>query len=429
MSKSYISERTSETKLKILVVFSHMATPMRATLRDMLYCFSKYSNARVYYLNLAIGYVPWYVRKVSFDLIIFPTLFLNSHWKPQRFLKLQHQVAFLQDTDAIKIAIPQDEFHNPKALCQFINKFDVKHVFSVQPEFEWKNIYRNVDFTKVQFHRILTAYLDDNVLAKINRRKTTLSKRDITIGYRSLGNTQKNFAWYGRHGLLKVTIADRVQEIALKRRLKYDISYQSKDIINGDKWYWFLLRCKYVLGIEGGTSILDWDGSLHKKTENFVKQNPGADFEEIEQNCFPGLDGTFRGFAISPRHIEACATETCQILTEGEYNGILRPNTHFIELKKDFSNLDSVIDLVMCDDKREEITKRAYLDVVASGEYTNTRFARFVIETVSGDLRKTQTDQTGSIFDIIIFHWMKIADRLKWIILFFLYQGYRTFLR
>lgn len=421
--------RTSKNKLKILVVFSHKVTPMRATLRDMLYCFGKYSDARVFYLNLALGYVPWYLRKVSFDIIIFPTLFLNSHWNPRRFLKLQRRIAFLQNADVVKIALPQDEFHNPRALCKFINEFGVEHVFSVQPEHEWKNVYREVDFSKVQFHRVLTAYLDDDVLNKITRWKSNLTKRDIAIGYRSLGNTQKNFAWFGRHGLLKVTIADRAQEVALKNGIECDISYQLKDIINGDKWYWFLLRCKYVLGIEGGTSILDWDGSLFKKTGKFVKQYPDADFEEIEQNCFPGLDGTFRGFAISPRHLEACATETCQILTEGEYNGILKPNIHYIELKKDFSNIGSVMDQVMSDDKREEITKRAYEDVVASGKYTYADFTKFVIETAMGDLRKTQADQTGRFWEDIIWYWMRFADRLKWTILFFLYQGYRILRR
>ena len=406
-----------------------MVTPIRANLRDLLYCFGKYSNANVFYLNLAVGYVPWYVRTVSFDLIIFHTLFLNSHWKPRRFAKLQRKVEFLQNTKAVKVAFPQDEFHNPKSLCQFISRFNIKHIFSVQPENEWKNIYREVDFSKVQFHRVLTAYLDDDVLYKVARKKESLSKRDITIGYRTLGNTFRNFAWYGRHGLLKVTIADIVQEVASKHDIKSDISYQLKDIINGDRWYWFLLRCKYVIGIEGGTSILDWDGRLHEKTSKFVKNNPDAEFEEIERNCFPGLDGTFRGFALSPRHLEACVTETCQILTEGEYNGILKPNLHYIELKKDFSNLDSVIDSVIRDDKRKVITKRAFEDIVKSGKYTYTQYTKFVIETALGGLHHSKTKQKGRFWDLIMFYWMKFSDRLKWILLFFLYKGYRIIRR
>jgi hypothetical protein len=402
---------------------------MRATLRDLLYCFGKYSGARVFYLNLAIGRLPWYLRTISFDLIIFHTLFLNSHWQAPRFAKLIRKVEFLKDNHAVKIVLPQDEFHNPKVICRFINEFDIKHIFSVQPECEWKNIYREIDFSKVQIHRVLTGYIDDDMLHKIAQKKKKITTRDITIGYRTLGNTHKNYSWYGRHGLLKVKIADLFQKAAPEKGIKSDISYDEKDIINGDKWYWFLLRCKYVLGTEGGTSILDWDGRIHKRTANFVKDNPDTDFDEIERNCFAGLDGTFQGFAISPRHLEACATETCQILTEGEYNGILKPNLHYIELKKDFSNLESIIAHVISDDKRKEITKRAFEDIVLSGKYTYTHFTKFLIATALGHLHLPGDIARDKFWETIVFHWMKFADRIKWVVLFFIYQGYRIIRR
>lgn len=414
-------------KRNVLILYCNYVYPLRATLRDLLRCFGKYSGHRVFYLNLAVGSIPFLSRFIRFDIIIFHTLFLNANWLPARFKKLQKKVEKLKGDPAIKIALPQDEFYNPKSLCRFINDFDINHVFTVQPEHEWQNVYRDVDFSKVEFHRVLTAYLDSDVLEKIAQKKARLAGRDITIGYRSLGDTNKNFAWYGRHGLLKVTIADRVQEVALKLGIKCDISYQAKDTIVGDNWYWFLLRCKYVLGIEGGTSILDWDGSLHRKTGEYVSQTPEADFEEIEQNCFPGLDGTFRGFAISPRHLEACATESCQILTEGEYNGILKPNSHYIELKKDFSNLNFVIEMIQRDDIREAITKRAYEDIVASGHYTYEGFTKFVIDTTLGERLKSRTDQSRDLRDTAIYYWMGFTDRIKRIVLFFLYQGYKFF--
>ena len=414
-------------KHNVLILYCNYVYPLRATLRDLLYCFGKYSGQRVFYLNLALGGIPFYFKFIKFDIIIFHTLFLNANWVPARFKKLLKKVERLTEDPAVKIALPQDEFYNPKALCQFINRFGIKHVFSVQPEREWQNIYRDVDFSKVHFHRVLTAYMDGDVLNKISQRKRRLAGRDITIGYRSLGDTNKNFAWYGRHGRLKVTIADRVQEVALKRGIKCDISYQVKDTIIGDNWYWFLLRCKYVLGIEGGTSILDWDGSLHKKTGEYVERYPEADFEEIEQNCFPGLDGSFRGFAISPRHLEACATQSCQILTEGEYNGILKPNVHYIEMKKDFSNLDAVIELIQRDDQREEITKRAYEEVVASGKYTYEGFTKFVSETVLGDSVNSRTDHSEGFWARTAYHWTRLTDRMKRVLLFISYQGYKFF--
>ena len=110
----------------------------------------------------------------------------------------------------------------------------------------------------------------------------------------------------------------------------------------------------------------------------YLAEHPDASFEEVEANCFPGADGGLRYFAISPRHLEACATRTAQVLIEGSYNGILRPGEHYIELRRDFSNLDEVLDLIESDAERARLTEAAYRDVVASGAYTYERLVREV---------------------------------------------------
>lgn len=414
-----------KNKANILIVFRHMAIPMRSVLRDLLYSFGKYSGHRVFYLNLAIRKVPAYLATVPFDLIIFHTMFLNARWQPERFAALRHKVQILKKIKGVKVALPQDEFYNPKLLCEFIREFDIRHVFSVLPESEWKNIYREVDFSKVQFHPVLTAYLGQDLLKKIDKRKRLYPERDIDIGYRTLGMIDKTHAWYGRHGYLKMFIADRVKKRATERGLVCDISNQPKDVINGDDWYWFLLRCKYVIGTEGGTSIMDWDGSLHERTGRFVKEHPEADYGEIEHHCFLGLDGTFKGFAISPRHLEACATETCQVLTEGQYNGILVSGKHYIELKKDFSNLDEVLDTIIQDGRRQEITRRAFQDIVGSGNYSYEHYTNYVVETALPNLGGTHISWHKKIWIRLLFNYMKLIDLINWGVLFFLYQGGR----
>lgn len=409
-------------RANILILYHNMVAPLRSTLRDLLLSFGKYSDHRVFYLNLAFGGVPSYLLKVPFDLIVFHTLFLNSHWKPARFEQLRRKVQVLKGMKAVKIALPQDEFYSGKLLSGFINEFDIRHVFSVQPESEWSNIYRTVDFRKVRFHRVLTAYLGDDLLEKISREKARRPERAIDIGYRTPGMTHGKLAWYGRHGLLKVEISERVQKRAAVRGIVCDISHHPRDVITGDAWYRFLLGCKYQLGTEGGTSIQDWDGRLHEATGRYVKEHPKASYEEIERNCFPGLDGTFHGIAISPRHLEACATGTCQILIEGDYNGILQPDRHYIELKKDFSNLDGILDRVIRDDERQRITEQAFADIVESRNYSYRKFTDFVVGAAlaGSDGQKIQSPSPR----IEAAHNLAGAlDRLSWIALSILYRG------
>src|SRR6185369_9471689 len=93
-----------------------------------------------------------------------------------------------------------------------------------------------------------------------------------------------------------------------------------------------------------------------------------------------GLDGGLRYVAISPRHLEACATRTCQVLVEGKYNDVLVPGRHYLELKRDFSNLEQVLDAIQRDDLRQEITEQAFRDIVASGNYTYRSFVEHVLE-------------------------------------------------
>ena len=117
------------------------------------------------------------------------------------------------------------------------------------------------------------------------------------------------------------------------------------------------------------------------RTERYLAEHPDASFEEVEAACFPGEDGKLQLFAISPRHLEACATRTCQVLVEGEYSGVLRAGEHYIPIAKDLSNVEEVLDIVQSDSERERITANAYRDVVASGDYTY----RGLVEKVEGE--------------------------------------------
>jgi hypothetical protein len=327
-------------------------------------------------LNLAVRSTPAYLTYVSFDLIIFHTTFLSNRWIPSLFEELCEKARPLKRIKAIKVALPQDEFIYTDLLCDFINEFEIDHVFSVAPEFEWKKIYHTVDHRKVRFDGVLTGYLDEATINKIHQMAQKIRTRTIDIGYRAW----RAAPWLGRHGRFKVAVAELFERHAPARGFVVDVSTREEDTFFGDAWYEFMLRCKYMIGVEGGASILDRDGAIKKRTEEYMALHPQASFEEVEQECFPNLDGSLSFFPLSPRHLEACATRTCQVLIAGDYNNILIAGKHYIELKRDFSNIDEVLDTLKEDRLRQEITDRAYLDVVESGKYSYRSFIEFITE-------------------------------------------------
>ena len=411
--------KNRKNKKNILIIYSCLSYSLRATTWEHFNSFRYYSSERVFYLNLAYKKVPWYIKCHEFDLIIFHTLFFTSHWIGlEAFNKLLNKALVLKNVNTIKVMIPQDEFINSELYCDFIKKFKIKCVFSVAPENTWKNIYSNINFENVKIFHVLNGYLDDRKLPYIKRLSKSMNNRVIDIGYRTAG---KPLYWFGRHGFLKEDIAKVFLEKAPSKGLKIDISTENKDVVLGKAWYRFLANCKYTIGVESGTSMIDPSGSIKNDVEKYLDNNPTASFEEVESSCFPHKDGSCNVFAVSPRHLEACATRTCQVLTKGEYGNILKPGKHYIELEKDFSNIDEVLDVINNDKERMRIINCAYNDIVLSGEYTNSKFVEVVLKKSLNSKITTQeikNDSPRKIVSQILWIWMEMVETIQWMGLF-----------
>jgi len=85
---------------------------------------------------------------------------------------------------------------------------------------------------------------------------------------------------------------------------------------------------------------------------------------------------------LSPRHLEACATRTCQVLIRGEYSGVLEADRHYLALEPDYRNLDDVVSLLRSPDHCRQVADQAYEDVVASGKWSYREFVRGTLDSV-----------------------------------------------
>ena len=79
---------------------------------------------------------------------------------------------------------------------------------------------------------------------------------------------------------------------------------------------------------------------------------------------------------MSPRHFEAAATKTLQIMFEGNYSNIFIKDVHYLSLKKDFSNLEEIIDKLKDKDLRKKITDKAFKDIILNEKYSYTTFIK-----------------------------------------------------
>ena len=77
------------------------------------------------------------------------------------------------------------------------------------------------------------------------------------------------------------------------------------------------------------------------------------------------------GKSISSRHFEPIGTKTCQILLEGEYNGVLVPDEHYISVRKDRSNLGEAVRRFRDEGYRQAIAECAYEHVMSNHTYAH----------------------------------------------------------
>lgn len=138
------------------------------------------------------------------------------------------------------------------------------------------------------------------------------------------------------------------------------------------EWATFLNRCRGTIGAESGTYYLNDRGRLLTAAREYnLLQHPEASFEEVFEKFYRGQPREVSGKSISSRHFEPIGTKTCQVLLEGDYNGVLVPDEHYISVRKDRSNVEEAVRRFKDESYRQAVVERAYEHVMANHTYAH----------------------------------------------------------
>lgn len=376
--------------MNILVIYAINYTEVRKTILDSLYCFTRYDSLNNYfYLNIGDEFLLNEINKKKktysgVSAIVVHYSAVSLRFSPVWWSKNKSKIiSFIKRFNCQKIIIPQDEYNYTNYLQEFIKEAGINTVLTCAGEEDYIKLYpSSLGYNHIE--TVLTGYIDENTLDEINRKKKSVSRK-IDIGYRA----RKVPFWLGKHSQLKTELADRFLEYLKSNDTELvcdiantDVDSQKQNTFFGDDWIDFLMSCRTVLGCLGGSGLVDWDGSIARNVNEYCKKHPDAGFSEVEAACFEGLDNYIHLFAISPRHFECAMTKTCQILVEGDYAGIFRANVDYIELKKDFTNIDDVIQKVKNVEYCNQIADNCYEHVVKSGKYTYKKFVEGILKLI-----------------------------------------------
>lgn len=381
--------------MKILVIYYNWELNPRKTIIENIKSFEKYLSCPVYYLNIAWG-IPIWIENLEFDVVIYHYTFLGLKWVDGEKKLFNPSIDRIAKIQGVKIAMPQDEYVFSNLLCSFFKRHKIDILCTCFFSEDYEKVYPKDLTGIIHYMTVLPGYVDDEAVLNWKNKNSEHKFRKIDLGYRA----RKNPYWLGKLGFYKWYITEKFNQI--KTDLRFDLSNDPKAVITGEKWYKFLASCRCVLGVESGSSLLDPEGRIRLSVNNYEKNNPNSTFSMCEQACFPGLDGNINLSTVSPRHFEACITKTCQVLLEGKYAGIFIPEKHYIEVKKDFSNLDQVIEKIGNIEYCERIAEQAYKDIIIPGNLTYKVFLNNLLDFVLS-IKKTISEENNN----------KIMSKLK----------------
>ena len=337
--------------------------------------FKKYSKNKVYNLNTELGF-PKKLKDIKFDIIVLHySLFGN--WLFNALKNLRRGIAYeidrkfleyIKNSKAQKVAFCQDEYRFCQKRFNFLNDYKIDVVYSLlDPKYYDSTYYKYSNVKKV--YHTLTGYVDSTLIENSNKLYIPHEKRTLDISYRA-----RELPYYlGKGAQEKVDIAKEFIKRLEGSDLQIDINYTEASRLYGDAWSQMLANSKTVIGVEGGASIFDIDGKAFEVYSSALSENPRITKESIFALLEPWEEKIIYR-TIGPRIFEAAAFKVCQVLFEGEYQGILKPMVHYIPLKKDFSNFKEVMDMIKNNELVGRIVNNAYEDLIMSNKYSYGKF-------------------------------------------------------
>jgi len=375
--------RSHSRKLNVAIFYDDRNMHTSAVC-EHLNAFRTYSHHHVYFIPATINSwcppgPPDETNDISFhtDLSLFDVVIVHYAVRlalPDHInVKLAEKLASF---GGLKMLFIQDEYDTTETARGWIEKLHFDVVYTVVPEEGREFVYPPQRFPTTEFLPTLTGYVPED--QHIENYAMPLDQRDVVIGYR--GRMLAYF--YGALAYEKYEIGVEVKRLAGERGIPVDIEVDDNKRIYGTDWYRFLGSVRATIGTESGSNVFDFDGKLKETVTQALAENPNRTFHDIHREFLAEHEGIVKMNQVSPKIFEAIRLRTALVLFEGSYSGVVKPNLHYIPLKKDFSNIDEVFKKLEDLDYLRQLTERAYTDIIESGEYSYRRF----VEGIDADI-------------------------------------------
>jgi hypothetical protein len=369
LSSIQISKPLSQkAKKNVLLLYDKDSCHVN-TIREHVNAFGLFSRHNITYYSATgkVGAVQEFVK--SFDVVVLHYSIRIS--SPGHLSEEVYQS--ITGFSGLKVLLIQDEYDNLASTYKYMSKINFDILFTCVPEKYHRYAYPANLFPHIKFVNNLTGYLPYT----LNRlSQIPMSERVLDVFYR--GRDLPYF--YGSLGREKFEIGLKFIKACEENKLNVnaDVGASSSERIYGDAWYRAIGSSKTMLGTESGSNVFDFDGTLKNLIDEDIAK--GHDYNRIFKERLEKLESEVKMNQISPKVFEAILLKTVLILYEGEYSGILIPGRHYISLKKDFSNINEVVEAINDNNRLQEIADKAYSEIVQNPKYSYEYFIQNVFD-------------------------------------------------
>ena len=356
-------------KMPDILLLYHYDVQNAGTITEHIASFHQHSSFSVEAVNVAQLESPNVLRRMDYQVaVLHYTLF------GMQYYLIPEDISYIiANSSALKVAFFQDEYYNVPKRFRYIDEYDIDIVYTlVEPSCFRPTFYK---YTKAPVVLCtLPGYVSADLLANSERFARSNGTRPVDVGYRG----RKLDPTLGSEGLEKHRIATEFMSRTQGMGLVRDVETEDRCRIYGEAWPAFIASCKAVLGVEAGIAIFDFEDKARLAVKKLRRERPDLSAEQVyEAVVRPVEEARAVGYRqLSPRHFEAAALGTCQILFRGRYSGIMEPDVHYIPLEKDFSNFDEAMEKFRDEGFRGQVTENAYRDLIASGRYSYEQFIK-----------------------------------------------------
>lgn len=344
------------------------------------------------------------------NLSLFDAIGIHYSIKPYNYYYLSKNLRHvIKQFGGVKFLFLQDEYQKVNLVQDYMYDLGFNLLFTLVSPSQVEKAYPDERLKSLKKITVLTGYVQDYMKEIAG---PDIATRPIDVSYRG----RRCEYWLGSLAHEKEWIATEFIKQVKHKSLRLDISNEEQDRVYGKDWIKLLQQSKAVLGTESGASIWDFDDSIRKKTNRFLAAHKAVEFDAVYEEVLKPFDGKITYSAISPRIFEAAATKTPMIMFPGDYSGICKAGIHFIELQKDFSNLNEVLEKLKDNNFLQELAENAYQDLIENEQYSQHYFSELIanqlLKEIEGNKGRRSFDEVAQHIAINRIKYRRI-NRLK----------------